>query len=99
MEEGRPLFDMKLGVGKDYVRGVGVIRLEVGTEGARTKTLNHQTSVNRLSQTGRCQMGQERSVLMERGWIGMRSVQFSKPPASCRLLPGEVLSGPSSVVR
>ena len=76
VEEGRRLFDMKVVLGQKDVSSLGVIRLEVGTEGAMTKTLNHQIRLNRLSQTGRCQMGQERGVMIERGSIGMRSVEM-----------------------
>ena len=93
------ILEMKVGVGNDDGRGADVIMLVVGTEGVMSKTLNHQTKLNHLSQKGQCLMGPERWVMVERGWIEMRSVQFSTAPASGRLLRGEVLSGPSTVVR
>ena len=99
VEEVRRLFDMKVSLGTDEVRGADVIRLEVGSEGAMTKALNQQIKLIRLSPTGRCLMGQERLVMVERGWIWMGSVEMLMSPASSRMLLGEVVSGASSLLR
>ena len=48
-----------------------LIMIEGVTQGAMTKTLNHQSKLNRLSQTGACQMGQER-------WIMVESVKYAE---------------------
>ena len=68
--------EMKEGEGKDDVRGVDVIRVEDGTEGAMTKSLNQRIRLNLLIQRFRCQMGQERWVMVVLGWVAMRSVEM-----------------------
>ena len=56
---------------KDVVRGGGVIRLEVATEGEMSKTLNLQINLNRQSR-----IVQERCGMVGRGWTGKRSFEM-----------------------